>query len=60
MQELQQLAARVSADPYIQGTGCGQTDRPTPLVLTPRRGETELRVPPVANHGYRLVLDLYR
>jgi N-acetylmuramoyl-L-alanine amidase len=61
--ELQQLAAKVSAgDPYIAGMRIGQ-NRPgvTRLVLDLK---TEVKpqlfaLPPVAEYGHRLVLDLY-
>jgi N-acetylmuramoyl-L-alanine amidase len=62
-QELQQLAAKVSAgDPYIQGIRVA-LNRPgvTRLVLDLK---TEVKpqlfaLPPIADYGHRLVLDLY-
>jgi len=62
-QELQQLGAKVSAgDPYIQGIRVA-LNRPgvTRLVLDLK---TEVKpqlfaLPPIANYGHRLVLDLY-
>jgi N-acetylmuramoyl-L-alanine amidase len=61
--ELQQLAAKVSAsDPYLQGVRIG-LNRPgvTRLVLD-LKSEVKpqlFAVPPVAEYGHRLVLDLY-